>query len=106
MLVNTACSSSLVAVHLACQAIRSGDCDQAIVGSVKISLLSLLNNPKVGIESKDGHTRTFDNNSDGTGLGEGVASIVLKPLSANSFTILFGSGKYSLFQVKHLNPSI
>ncbi|MDO8261176.1 MAG: beta-ketoacyl synthase N-terminal-like domain-containing protein, partial [Candidatus Magasanikbacteria bacterium] len=82
MLVNTACSSSLVAVHLACQAIRSGDCDQAIVGSVKISLLSLLNNPKVGIESKDGHTRTFDNNSDGTGLGEGVASIVLKPLSA------------------------
>lgn len=81
MLVNTACSSSLVAVHLACQSIRSGDCDQAIVGSIKINLLNLLNNPKVGIESRDGHTRSFDNNSDGTGLGEGVAAIMLKPLS-------------------------
>lgn len=81
MLVNTACSSSLVAVHLACQAIRNGDCEQAIVGSVKINLLNLAGNPKVGIESQDGHTRTFDNDSDGTGLGEGSAAIMIKPLA-------------------------
>lgn len=80
MLINTACSSSLVAIHLACQAIRNGDCEQAIVGSIKINLLNLLNNPKVGIESSDGHTRAFDNDSDGTGLGEGVAAVMLKPL--------------------------
>lgn len=33
------------------------------------------------MESKDGYTRAFDSDSDGTGVSEGVASVLLKPLA-------------------------
>ena len=81
LMIDTACSSSLVAVHLACQAIRSGDCDQAIAGGVRLNLVPIAHTAKVGIESSDGRTRTFDNASDGAGTGEGVAAVLLKPVS-------------------------
>ncbi|MDO8261083.1 MAG: polyketide synthase, partial [Candidatus Magasanikbacteria bacterium] len=80
ILVDTTCSSSLVAVHLACQAIRSGECEQALVGGVKINLMPLLNGPKIGIESSSARTLAFDEASDGTGQGEGVGVVMLKPL--------------------------
>ncbi|MCL6588808.1 MAG: SDR family oxidoreductase [Firmicutes bacterium] len=81
LLIDTACSSSLVAVHLACQGIRNGDCDFAIAGGVKIELGAIETGYRLGIESSDGRTRTFDDASDGTGGGEGVAAILLKPLA-------------------------
>lgn len=82
MLIDTACSSSLVAIHTACQNIRNGECDMAIAGSVKINLFPLENEDyKLGIEASDGRAKTFDESSDGTGRGEGVAAVVLKPLS-------------------------
>ncbi|NIM16987.1 MAG: SDR family NAD(P)-dependent oxidoreductase, partial [Candidatus Aminicenantes bacterium] len=80
LLVDTACSSSLVAVHLACQAIRNGDCEQAIAGGVRVNLMPIAHTAKIGIESSDGKTRTFDDDSDGTGVGEGVGAVLLKPL--------------------------
>ncbi|SEG59360.1 non-ribosomal peptide synthetase [Paenibacillus sp. UNC499MF] len=79
--VDTACSSSLAAVHLACQSIRSGECEAAIAGSVKINVLPLDTGIRLGIESSDNRARTFDDSADGTGIGDGVIALVLKPLS-------------------------
>ncbi|PWK05385.1 type I polyketide synthase [Tumebacillus permanentifrigoris] len=81
MIIDTACSSSLVAVNQACHAIRSGSCDMAIAGGVRLSLFPVdKDNQKIGIESEDNATRAFDNQSSGSGLGEGVGMVLLKPL--------------------------
>src|SRR3989339_409923 len=80
LLVNTACSSSLVALHLACRAILNGDCNQAVVSGVKVILLPVDGPRKVGIESSDGLTRSFDEQADGTSWSEAVASVFIKPL--------------------------
>lgn len=98
MLIDTACSSSLVSVHLACKAIKDGECDFAIAGGARLNLLPI-DNPflKMGIETSDGRTRSFDNSADGAGWGEGVAAVLLKPLSRairdkdNIYAVIKGS---------------
>lgn len=79
VVIDTACSSSLVAVHYACQALKSGECDMAIAGSVKFNLIPQFSSEKYGVQSSDGYTRSFDDSSTGFGDGEGVVSIILKP---------------------------
>ncbi|ASF29003.1 peptide synthetase [Bacillus amyloliquefaciens] len=76
--VDTACSSSLAAVHMACKSIISGECEMAIAGGVRTSLLPIC----IGLdmESSDEYTKTFSKDSDGTGTGEGAAAVLLKPL--------------------------
>nr|AOO87090.1 polyketide synthase [Alternaria alternantherae] len=83
MTVDTACSSSLVATHLACNAIRTGECDLAIAAGV-----TLMHSPGLHVEfsrlggmSADGHCRTFSDETEGTGWGEGSAVVLLKRLS-------------------------
>jgi acyl transferase domain-containing protein len=80
MVIDTACSSSLVAVHLACQAIKAKECSMALVGGIKIHMIPLDTGTRIGIESSDNRTKAFDESSDGTGSGEGVAVVLLKPL--------------------------
>ncbi|RJX38048.1 hypothetical protein D3P09_18395 [Paenibacillus pinisoli] len=82
MLVDTACSSSLVAVHLACTAIRNGECEMAVAGGVKVCLLPVEGLYEIGIESSARRTSAFDDDSDGTVWGEGTAAFLLKPLAA------------------------
>lgn len=78
--INTACSSSLSALHQACQAIRHGECDMALVSTINISLTPVkLGNFTLGIEATKDRTKTFSDQADGTGKGEGLVSLLLKP---------------------------
>lgn len=81
--VDTACSSSLVAVHLACQALWSGEIDMALVGGVTLYLApeSYVAMCEAGMLSPRGQCRPFDGSADGFVPGEGVGAIVLKRLS-------------------------
>ncbi|MCJ1441372.1 MAG: hypothetical protein MMC23_001858 [Stictis urceolatum] len=81
--VDTACSSSLVGTHLACTALRQGECDLAVAGGVTLML-----SPGLHVEfsrlrgmSPDGSCKAFSADTDGTGFGEGSIAIVLKRLS-------------------------
>ncbi|KXF51658.1 polyketide synthase [Rhodococcus sp. SC4] len=82
MAIDTACSSSLVAVHLACAALRSGDCDQALAGGVNLTLTPTVNvfYTQAGLSAPDGRCKPFSGTADGIGRGEGVAVLVLRRL--------------------------
>ncbi|MBB5939896.1 polyketide synthase [Streptomyces zagrosensis] len=81
--LDTACSSSLVTTHLACNALRNGECDMAVSAGI-----SLMLSPELHVEfsrlrgmSADGRCRSFSSDTDGTGWSEGSAAVVLKRLS-------------------------
>ncbi len=82
MAIDTACSSSLVAIHLACNSIRNRECEMALAGGVSLmcSPEEFVRSSKLGLLSKDGKCKTFDNNADGIALGEGIGVVVLKSL--------------------------
>lgn len=84
MSVRTACSTSLVSVHVACGAIRSGDCDMAVAGGVDLEFpLNLGYRPLTGgVDATDGVPRPFDRDATGTNFGNGAGAVLLKPLEA------------------------
>ncbi|KAK9860833.1 hypothetical protein MYU51_006145 [Penicillium brevicompactum] len=84
VMLDTACSSSLTAAHLACQAIRTGECETALVTGASLILhpnftqrLSYMH-----MLSADGISHSFDAKANGYGRGEGIGAVLLKPLSA------------------------
>ncbi|HTI22567.1 MAG TPA: beta-ketoacyl synthase N-terminal-like domain-containing protein, partial [Kutzneria sp.] len=81
--VDTACSSALTAIHMASEAIRAGSCKVAIAGGVN----TLIHPNKYYMLSQgrfaasDGRCRSFGAGGDGYVPGEGVGSVLLKPLA-------------------------
>jgi acyl transferase domain-containing protein/acyl carrier protein len=80
--VQTACSTSLVAVHMACQALVSGECDMALAGGVALLVPRPFGyvHQDGSMQSPDGHCRAFDAKARGTIFGEGMGIVVLKRL--------------------------
>src|SRR5216684_3535876 len=80
--VDTACSSSLVALHHACEAIRDGRIDSAIVGGINLLLspYPFLGFCRASMLSRRGRCFAFDERADGYVRGEGGGAIILKPL--------------------------
>ncbi|KAI1826375.1 hypothetical protein F4861DRAFT_537222 [Xylaria intraflava] len=81
--INTACSSSIYALHNACHALRSRDCDAAIVGGVNliITVDQHMNTAKISILSPTSTCHTFDAAADGYGRAEGAGALFIKRLS-------------------------
>ncbi|RDH11345.1 beta-ketoacyl synthase N-terminal-like domain-containing protein, partial [Tsukamurella pulmonis] len=80
--VQTACSSSAVAVHLACQALLSGEVDAALAGgsSIRVPNRAGYWHTHGAMTSPSGHCRPFDARADGTVFGSGVGVVMLKTL--------------------------
>ncbi|MFE7799654.1 SDR family NAD(P)-dependent oxidoreductase [Nocardia sp. NPDC057440] len=80
--VDTACSASLTALHLACESLRRGESAYALAGGVNVSIhpgkYLLLGYGRWA--STDGRCRSFGAGGDGYVPGEGVVTLVLKPL--------------------------
>ncbi|WP_175410357.1 type I polyketide synthase, partial [Streptomyces sp. TRM64462] len=81
--VDSAQSSSLVAVHLACESLRAGESDAAVVAGVNLNILAegAVTEERFGGLSPDGTTYTFDARANGFVRGEGGAAVILKPLA-------------------------
>ncbi|KZM20173.1 phosphopantetheine binding [Ascochyta rabiei] len=82
--VDAACASSLIAIHLARQAIVSGESTVAICGGVNVICAPGLTHmlEKAGALTTEGVCRSFDDAACGYARGEGGAVVVLKRLSA------------------------
>jgi len=83
LLVDTACAASLTAIHLACQALRAGECDLALAGGAYLLFgpENMLGWCQMGALAADGRSKTFDQRADGFGMGEGAGVVVLKSLA-------------------------
>ncbi|KAL2715949.1 fatty acid synthase-like [Vespula squamosa] len=78
--VDTACSSSLYAMEHAYRAIRSGQCDYAIVGGSNLCLhpyVSLQFN-RLGVLNQDGRCKVFDEDANGYTRSENIFVVFLQ----------------------------
>ena len=84
MTLDASCASSLVALHVACELIRSGELEGALVGAASLLLApdAFISLSRASALSPTGRCRTFDANADGFVRGEGAGVVYLKRLSS------------------------
>lgn len=80
--IDSACSSGLVSVHLACRALRDGECTLALTGSSNVLLLPQVTASlgRSGLIARDGRCHSFGDGASGYVRSEGVGMLVLKRL--------------------------
>ncbi|MEL6768287.1 MAG: beta-ketoacyl synthase N-terminal-like domain-containing protein, partial [Pseudomonadota bacterium] len=78
--VDTACASGLTALHLAAEALRSGEIDTAVVGAVNALLQpwNFVGFSQATMLSPSGLCRAFDAGADGYVRAEGAVALVLR----------------------------
>ncbi|GAA2425120.1 amino acid adenylation domain-containing protein [Streptomyces glaucus] len=83
-MVDSACSSGLLAVHQAAHDLILGESELAMACGVSLNVLAdhRTGALDIGIRSADGKARAFSADASGTGSGEAVAAVLLKPLHA------------------------
>ncbi|ETR68976.1 MAG: hypothetical protein OMM_04242 [Candidatus Magnetoglobus multicellularis str. Araruama] len=83
MAIDTMCSSSLTSIHLACESIKNGEIEMGIAGGVNLSihLNKYITLSQGQFLSTDGLCKSFGANGDGYVPGEGVGTVLLKPLT-------------------------
>ncbi|KAK3300886.1 reducing type I polyketide synthase, partial [Chaetomium fimeti] len=81
--VDTGCSTSLMGLHLACQSLRAGESDCAIVGGASLHLNpdAFANLSALQTCGPHGKCYAFDHRAQGYGRGDGIAAVVVKRLS-------------------------
>ncbi|KAF1835370.1 hypothetical protein BDW02DRAFT_290387 [Decorospora gaudefroyi] len=84
MTIDTGCSSGLTSVHQACQSLYLGEADVSVVTAAEVMLnrdmLVLMKNQ--GVLGSEGKCFAWDERAHGYGRGEGVGTLILKPLDA------------------------
>ncbi|CEL00770.1 hypothetical protein ASPCAL00366 [Aspergillus calidoustus] len=81
--LDTGCSGGMAALHLACQALRSGEAESAIVGGTNLLLGPDMTIAMSALHMINDNGRCYPLDSRGAGYGraEGVAALVVKRLS-------------------------
>ncbi len=80
MVIDAACASSLIALEIGVRDLQSGMCDLVLAGGVHMNSLAVFYQMFCGLGalSRREIISPFDNEADGTMLGDGIGMVVLK----------------------------
>ncbi|HEY0794068.1 MAG TPA: beta-ketoacyl synthase N-terminal-like domain-containing protein, partial [Chthoniobacterales bacterium] len=100
--LDSMCSSSLTAIHLACASLAKGESEYAIAGGVNLLLHPSrdVGLAQGGFAAADGRCKSFGAGGDGYVPGEGVAAVLLKPLSR---AVAAGDHVYAVIKATSIN---
>lgn len=80
--LDSACASSLISIEMAVNDLQANSCDLALAGGIHVNSFAVFYQMFCGLGalSKNEKIRPYDENADGTLLGEGLGMVVLKRL--------------------------